>query len=119
MRLSRKWYAAEAIPLAATAASQQIITRQGILFGYSFVETTGAAVASLALVDGSSNNGKTTVPINLLAAQSTRDFWGYPGVWCDNGVWLQMNSGTVSGVIYFLPLTETEVEFLLDGDVAS
>lgn len=113
MRPSRKWFAADAIRIAATTTDQLFIGRSGVLYGWAFEETTAAAGAKFALVDGSSANGQDLVSITLLANESTRDIWGRPGIWVDSGVFLHMFSGSVRGNIYFQTLSEAEALAIL------
>lgn len=117
MVASRKWVGAEHINFAATTQSLPVVTRQGLLFGWSFEESTGGAVAQLELIDGSSDNGNRIVPITLLANQSTRDIWGYPGIWCDSGVFCSVLAGSVSGTIFYKPLTPDEIVALVDQGI--
>jgi hypothetical protein len=114
MRPSRKWFAAEIIDMPTTTASVSLITRSGVLYGWSFKETTGSAAASLALVDGTAENTQGIVSINLLANESTRDLGGQPGIWVNSGVYCHVLSGSVSGKIYFQALSDDEILAILD-----
>lgn len=114
MRPSRKWFASEIVDIPTTTASQPFITRSGVLYGWAFSETTGTNPASLSLVDGSTDNGQGIVPITLLANETTRDIFGYPGIWCNAGVFLHVKSGSVTGKIYYQALSEDEILAILD-----
>lgn len=114
MRLSRKFFAADKINFLTGTASAAMISRSGIIYGWAFEETTGAATAQLELIDGDSNNGDRIVPITLLANESTRDVFGQPGIWCDRGVYCRVLSGSIRGTVYYQSLTEDEIIALLD-----
>lgn len=114
MAPSRKWFTAEVIDLPATTISQALVTRSGVLFGWSFKETTGSAPAAVSLDDGSSHNTQGIVAITLLANESTRDIWGFPGIWVNSGIYVQILSGSITGKIYFQALSEDELVAIYD-----
>lgn len=111
---SRKWFAAESIRFSATTTDVSLITRPGVLYGWSFEETTAAAGAKFELDDGSSSNAQGIVSITLLANESTRDLMGRPGIWCDGGIFVHMFSGSIRGNIYYQSLTDDEIIEMLN-----
>lgn len=82
------------------------ITPTGVckqVIGWSIVETTGTAGATIRLWDGVANEGSVIVRIDLNANESTRDRGGPPGIQCvSGGIYLQVVSGSVEGVIYWI-----------------
>lgn len=82
--------------LAPTGVCKQLV-------GWSLAETTGATGASLRIWDGVNTQGSVMVRINLSANESTRDRSGPPGIQCvSGGLYLQIISGSVEGVIYWI-----------------
>ena len=72
------------------------------LHGWSLLEASGTNTCSIVLYDGSGVDGLSFAPITLLAAQSTRDYFGNNGLICTTGkVYLQIVSGELSGVLYW------------------
>jgi hypothetical protein len=103
------WWPIDPIHVAPTTTGIQFITRAGRLYGWSFEESTGSAAAKLELVDGTSTGGLIIVSITLLANESTRDIWGKPGIRVQNGVFLNMVSGSARANIYYLGMTDDEI----------
>lgn len=86
-----------AIPLPSTNQSQLICPGRAYLYGFGLIESTGTAAATFDLVDGMTNNGQTIAPKSLNAGQSDIETCPYPGLYLQNGLWLQMISGSVRG----------------------
>lgn len=103
------WYPIRAISFAAATAGQALLGRSGRLYGWSFLETTGAASATLEVFDGTNANGQSISPISLTAGQSTRDIWGKPGIEITNGLFVNVLSGSVRGSLYVLGLSPEEI----------
>lgn len=96
------------IPTGTTDLS--LIGGKGVLVGWAVKETTGAAVASFDLLDGQVAGGpKLLLPVTLAANESTRD---WPLVWIpfENGVFLDMNAGSIRGVVFVIPQNIINVE---------
>jgi len=72
------------------------------LYGWSIAETTGAATASLNLRDGGDANSPKIALVNLLAAESTRDWFSGPGLWCQTGVFVDWISGSIDLTLYLV-----------------
>lgn len=118
VRLPLEWWAPTPINTPATTTDVNLITRGGRLYGWAFQEMTGTDRAELELVNGQSNNGDTIVPITLSAGQSTRDWLGRPGLRITGGVRLNVISGEVSAVIYYLGLSDAEILALAGYELA-
>lgn len=103
------WHPVIAIPVAALSAFAQISQRPCRLYGWSFLETTGAAPATLDLIDGGNASGASLSPFSLTAGQSTRDWLGKPGLLVQSGLSINVSSGTVRGTIWALLLTDAEI----------
>lgn len=114
-RLPAEWWAPKPISCGATTTNYTFISRGGRLYGWSFEETTGAAVAQLELIDGSSDSGDRIVPITLLANESTRDWLGRPGIQITRGVYLKVVAGSVRATIWYLGLSDEELLELATG----
>jgi hypothetical protein len=104
------WWPIRVTDLSGTAGgavtTSGIIPATGVvrqLVGWAIKETTGAAGSNFVIWDGVNTQGKVIVPINLAANESTRDRSGPPGLWClSGGLYLQMVSGSISGVVYWV-----------------
>lgn len=82
--------------LAPTGVCKQLI-------GWALAETSGLNTATLRIWDGVNTEGSVMVRINLAANESTRDRSGPPGIQCvSGGLYLQIVSGSVEGVIYWV-----------------
>lgn len=91
-----------AAPGGAVNASKQIGSGNfNLLFGWSFTETTGAAVASVRLHDGRDANGAVLARISLTAAAGVREMLPEKGLRLQTGqLWLEVVSGSVEGVLW-------------------
>lgn len=94
---------ARVVPLGTITADVTPITGAGILFGYSFTETTGSAVAQVQLFDGTGTGGAFITNITLLASESTRDWLGMPGLAFLNALYVDVVAGSVSGSVWVTP----------------
>lgn len=88
------------VSIPVTTTSQNVETRSVRLMGYSFKESTGAATAQIAILDGGSVAGSPVVFIDLIANESTRDWFGPGGILIKSGLFLQVIAGSVTGVIW-------------------
>ena len=84
----------------AAGASVQVYSRQARLYGWALLEATGAAAAEVVLYDGFDATGPILADITLAADQSTRDYFGYSGLWADAGVFVKCISGSVRGTVW-------------------
>jgi hypothetical protein len=89
----------------ALTTSQQIaptgVCKQ--LIGWAVAETTNAAGASFRLWDGVNVQGSVLARVNLATNESNRERAGPPGIHVvSGGIYLQMLSGSIEGVIYWI-----------------
>lgn len=93
--------ASAAIPtaFAATAVDQLLLTGVGTYYGHALLETVGGA-ATVDILDGTDATGTSLAPISLAANQSTRDFYGTPGLKVTKGIFFHVIAGTVRGTVY-------------------
>jgi hypothetical protein len=85
----------------ASAASRPFALAGGFLIGgWSLIETTGAASATLELIDGDANGG-TSIAVISLAAGACQCFPA-PGRGLEvrSGLWLSAVAGSVRGSIW-------------------
>ena len=93
------------VPLVFTASapSGALSTVRSCVTGWTFVETTGTAPASLQLMDGSSNTGLVFAEIALSPGQSIRDVTGAWPLIVYRGIWVQQLTGSVRGAVWAEP----------------
>jgi len=72
------------------------------LMGWAAYETTGAAVASLIIVEGATGAGGTAlIPVTLAANESRADWYGPGGIACASGLSIDYLAGTPTIVLYY------------------
>jgi hypothetical protein len=106
---------ARTIALGTITADATAITGAGILFGYSFTETTGGAVAEVQLLDGTDTGGAFITDITLLADESTRDWFGLPGLVFRNSLFVDVVAGSVAGAVWVVPGEHVNAYILAQG----
>ena len=94
---------ARTLPIATTTTDTTPITGTLVLFGWTWIETTGSAAAGVELYDGSSTGGALIVPVALNQGESTRDLWGHPGLHVQTGLFLHVTSGSIKGSLWYVP----------------
>jgi hypothetical protein len=87
-------------PLTTSAI---LLSGRGILKGWAFRETTGAAVATLNLWDGTANNGLMVAPLGLASAGHESIWLGELGVSFTRGLFLEVIAGSVVGALWVVP----------------
>ena len=87
-------------PTLAAGATLQVYSRQARLYGWAILEATGSAAAEVVIYDGFDANGPILADITLAADQSTRDYFGYSGLWADAGIFVKCVSGSVRGTVW-------------------
>lgn len=112
--LPLEWWAPVSLPIPVTAANIALVGRELRLYGWSFLETTGAGPATVQLLDGAGIGGTDVVDISLSAGQSTRDWLGAPGIRLQTGLFLRVVTGSVQGSIWYMGLSDDEI-FRLAG----
>lgn len=91
--------AASSISVPSTG-SQVPYGGNGLVMGWSLLETTGAAAAVVELYDGQDAGGQLVAAISLSPGQSTRDWLGPSGIETDIGLFVRVVSGTVRGAVW-------------------
>lgn len=72
-----------------------------ILMGWSIRETSGLAVASVIVRNGTDASGMESASINLNASDSVRDWFGPRGILLDNG-YFPVVAGAVAGAVWLV-----------------
>ncbi|MGH7748059.1 MAG: hypothetical protein ACREQ5_25370, partial [Candidatus Dormibacteria bacterium] len=80
----------------------------GRVVWWAWRETTGAAPATFRLWDGSNNGGQLLVPFSLSANGSTRDYPGLHSLPYSIGLYLEVLTGTVEGVVMVISVNHDE-----------
>jgi hypothetical protein len=93
---SRAYQVAVARPVAGVSGI--VVTSAGLVSGWSFAETAGAT-AKIRIRSGIDVNQAVLMVLTLSANESTRDFLTLP-VEFKAGLYLELVSGAVEGVIY-------------------
>lgn len=91
-----------AVPAGIIVADAQIFAGPCQLYGWSLTETTGTATASINLRDGGDANSPKLALVNLLAAESVRDWFSTPALWCQSGVFADWVSGSIDLTLYLV-----------------
>jgi hypothetical protein len=84
-------------------ASMKMSTSAGQLAGYALRETSGGTPAIVRLLDGFDATGDLLLPISLTGAESVRDWFLPAGISFGTGLFVQVVSGTVEGVVFMAP----------------
>lgn len=87
------------VRLPFPAASGLLIAGSGCVTWHAEWETTGSATASWELFDNSSSATQHIMPVTLSAGQSTRDFIGLHCLPFLSGLYYNLVSGSIHGVI--------------------
>lgn len=103
-------YPVLSFPVAATAASQNILSTSCLLVGFSFIESSGGAPAVFNIIDGNDVNGEVVAVVGLDPGQSIRDLISDPGLLVETGPFLQVVSGSVRGSIWYRHIPRRFIE---------
>lgn len=71
-----------------------------ILYGWTAVETSGSAAATVNLYDGPATSSLIVVPVNLAQSESASD-WYDRGIWLRNGLFISMGAGAAKGSVFY------------------
>jgi hypothetical protein len=86
--------------VALTGSDQAVRAAASIYRGYTVVETGGSSTATVRIYDNASAASGTLIGAVNLAAGGSADLYLLGGVWCDNGVYVDVGgSGTVAGSV--------------------
>lgn len=88
------------------APGRQIDWGDWWLAGWSFRETTGAAVAQLDLIDGADGNGVMIASLAVAAGGSVSHTIGGHLLEVRTGLWVTVGAGSVVGALWVMPRTE-------------
>jgi len=92
---------AVALQLATATTDVQVMTGSTYLMGFSIKESAGtAAVATLAIRDGTSASAPIVVELELNADQSATMWFGDSGIRIDTGIYVDRIAGETRGAIY-------------------
>lgn len=84
--------------VALTGSNQTIAQPSSVYCGFSIRETSGTAVATVRIWNGTSATGTILDDISLTAGQSAREL--YPeGIAAELGIFVQIVAGSVAGSI--------------------
>lgn len=83
--------------------SQIAVSGRGAVKGWAFRETTGAAVATFNLWDGTANNGLMIAPLALASAGHESIWLGELGVSFTRGLFIEVTAGSVVGALWVIP----------------
>lgn len=87
-------------PVALTGSDQAVRATAGIYRGFTVVETGGSSTATVRIYDNASAASGTLIGAANLAASGSADISVEPGVWCVNGIYVDVGgSGTVAGSV--------------------
>ena len=96
-----------AIQILTGTPSTPLIRGSVRLFWQSFRETTGLTGATIRLRNGNDASGKFLETITLVANESTREQLGDNGIPFHEGIYYELVSGTIEGVL----LVATEANY--------
>src|SRR5487761_1489348 len=91
---------ARIIPIPTDTASRVLASGRYLLYGWSLRETTGAAAASLDLYDGGGAGGTLAGSVGLASGGSSVAWFGENAILLEQGLYLDMLSGSVQGAFY-------------------
>lgn len=95
-------------PIATTTADRTPYVGACCLRGWSFRETTGAAVASLVIYDGAATAGQIVTAIDLSANESTRDYVPGNGILLRTSCLIDVTAGSIQGSVLITPITHAD-----------
>lgn len=95
---------AQSMAIPTTGVGGVIVVQgRGVLKGWAFRETTGAAVATLNLWDGTNNAGLLLSPLGLASAGHESIWLGEQGVSYTRGLFIEVTAGSVIGALWVMP----------------
>lgn len=86
-----------------TAVGTLLVGGELIVMGWALKEATNLNPANIDLYDSTAAQGVPTFPVTLLKNESSRETWAPRGVWMQEGLYLNVTTGQVSGSIFWLP----------------
>lgn len=107
---------AQVRPIAATSSDVQLLTGLFVLRGFVLTESTGAAVATAVLRDGTSTSGVAVAPVNLLQGTTFGLWMADTGTLVRTGLYLDMTAGSMAGTVWFTPVTHVDDIDIVTGE---
>lgn len=107
---------AQLLPFDATSADVQLLTGLYVLRGWSVLETTGAAAASLLLRDGASTTAPVVASASLAQGTTSTSTTGTGGLLLRTGLYLDVTAGSVSGTVWYNAVTIIDGIAIVAGD---
>lgn len=93
-----------AVAFSTAAGGAQLITTACLLLGGSALESSGAALASAVLHDGSDATGPPVAHLGMAAGLAQAIPVAPPGIMCKNGLFAAKVAGACTGVAWLIPL---------------
>lgn len=88
------------VPPLAGPGGQRVLQGAGRFCGWSLIETTGAATAVIELYDGMDTTGQLLAVADIVGSSPTQPQLDHEGVELRIGLFLNVISGTVRGVVW-------------------
>ena len=85
-----------------------LIPGAGLIAGFNLHETTGASTAYVKIHDGSDANAPVMLFISLAAGESSRDWYFPGGLKFKYGVYVEIVSGSIEGVMYSMEVEDVQ-----------
>jgi hypothetical protein len=87
--------------VALTGSDQAVRATEAIYAGFTIRETSGSAAAVVVIYDNASAASGTIIEqIGLAQGESAREYY-LNGIWCVNGIYVDVVSGAVAGSIRY------------------
>lgn len=108
--------AARTLPFLLESGDLELVTGLIILRGWSLRNLSDSDSTSLQLFDGTGTSGTAITWVDLLPAESTREWFSGDGIGVMSGLFATMTAeGGVSGTIYYSPGTLIDGLAFVDG----
>lgn len=99
----RVWLeSARPVAIPGTPATQLIESGRLVLYGWSLVNSSTAAV-TVSIRDGQDATGLVVAPVVVPASGNAVEFLGDPGIGLDIGCFLTGLAGVITGTLYLKP----------------
>lgn len=103
----------EPIKFDLSSADECVLHSGALLYGWSFIESTGGAGVTFDVIDGEdAARGLLIAPISLVGGESTRDFFGSAPMLVRVGLTIGNVAGAVKGSLYVTPVWRLDPDTL-------
>lgn len=85
-----------------------IFTGAAVLRGWSIYETTGDGPAAALIFDGSASSPVLVSRVDLLASESTREWFSGNGILLRTGLFVANAAGAIAGSFYLSPISHAD-----------